>query len=445
MSLEILISKYIDGELTREEDNFLRNLLKDNPSAKQKFDSSVELHLEMLDDAENIKVPADLLRRTEDRIMMEIFKSAPVNPVYNVKNIRRFYLNYINAAAAIIIFFFVGVLSIRDTAFLNFGSFTEKTPIEILKSERDNATEAISPKNEFNKNKLHLKKSKIKEMNTSDKMVSNPVTQQMPSGLFSDAGPVNSKIIEINVSSIPKVVNDEDETNNIVSFKSEPDSKNKTLDKYPNNISKSNPIFSFSNDGNIPLNYFEGFPLEVKEIHLTSFISHDFLRNNIKTHNNTAIMNYSQSISYAINETSRLGLEFGLTQYSYDLNKIIIVSNITASGKKSVEIIDPTDDGSTINIPVKIEQREQLYWGSVFYEHTLFKFSSFSLLGRVGLGASNDGGLGYGLIMANYSVYRGIYLSVGTEGRIFKAQIPSLGYNSLTSSFSIVYGLHLQF
>jgi hypothetical protein len=446
MSLEILISKYIDGELTREEDNYLRNLLKENPSAKHKFDSSVELHLEMLDDADDIKVPVDLLRRTEDRIMMEIFKSAPVTPVYNIKKVKRFNLSYNNVAAAIIVFFFLGVLSIRDSAFMNTGSFSDDSIKDAPKSEVINVAVSKPKIKDFKLNKSNLNKSKIIDLNSSEAIVTNSVQQQTNISIYSDAGPVDSKKSNLNESSASEANKESEIIKDKALTDSEPFIKDKSFDNFSNKKLQSNPVVNYNSAGNIPMNYMDGFPIEIREIHLTSFVSHDFFRNNIQTHENSAIMNYSQGISYAVNESSRIGMEFGLTQFSYDVNKMVTVSNITPSDKKRVEVLDPTDNnGTTLIIPVKIEQQEQLYWGSIFYEHTLFNFADFSLIGRAGLGASSDGALGYGLILANYSVYRGIYLSVGTEGRVFNSQIPSLGINNVTSSISIVYGLHFQF
>ena len=448
MSLEILISKYIDGELTREEDNYLRNLLKENPSAKQKFDSSVELHLEMLDDAEDIKVPVDLLRKTEDRIMMEIFKSAPIAPVYNIKKIKKFNFNYSSAAAAIIIFFFVGVLSIRDSALLNMGSWAEVPVSKPSKTEVAAVSVTKSKINKVSSNKLHLIRTENIRLNSTDETVSNTESKPMSTSYFSDAGPVDSKKSFSNKTAEPDEINTSEvgiKNNLYADSDNGTESKTKQSDDINIKQYKPNQIVNYNTSANIPMNNMDGLSIQVNEIHLTSYVSRDFMRGNIKTHENSPIMNYSQSISYAVNGNSRLGLEFGITQFSYDVNKMVTISNITPSGKSKVEVLDPTDNEGKINIPVRIEQQEQLYWGSFFYEQTLFNFSNFTLLGRAGLGASNDGVLGYGLITANYAVYKGIYLTVGTEGRIFNSQIPMLGYNSLTSSFSIVYGLHFQF
>ena len=75
MKLDVLISKYLDGELSYDEDIYLRNLLKNNPDAKAEFDSAVIVNSAIREDAQSIHTPQDLLKNTEDLVLMRILSA----------------------------------------------------------------------------------------------------------------------------------------------------------------------------------------------------------------------------------------------------------------------------------------------------------------------------------------------------------------------------------
>ena len=70
MNLDSLLSKYLDGELTHDEDEQLRSLLSEDKDAKVDFDSAVLLNAAMKDDSESILVPEEVSQETEDNILM---------------------------------------------------------------------------------------------------------------------------------------------------------------------------------------------------------------------------------------------------------------------------------------------------------------------------------------------------------------------------------------
>ena len=72
MKLDDLISKYLDGELSYDDDIKLRQMLKDNPDAKADFDAAVLINATIREDASMIKTPSDLLANTEDLVLMRI-------------------------------------------------------------------------------------------------------------------------------------------------------------------------------------------------------------------------------------------------------------------------------------------------------------------------------------------------------------------------------------
>jgi hypothetical protein len=58
MNLDKLISKYIDGELSIKEDLILRELIANDKDAKAAFDSDINLHYLLQNDAKSIEVPS---------------------------------------------------------------------------------------------------------------------------------------------------------------------------------------------------------------------------------------------------------------------------------------------------------------------------------------------------------------------------------------------------
>ena len=75
--VDVLITKYLDGDLTSAEDRALRDLLSEHPDAKIAFDESVAIHHAIREDAETLVAPADLVDETEEAILMRIFGEAP--------------------------------------------------------------------------------------------------------------------------------------------------------------------------------------------------------------------------------------------------------------------------------------------------------------------------------------------------------------------------------
>ncbi len=78
---DILVSKYLDGSLSAEEDRALRTILSENPIAKEQFNMAVSLHIAMKDEPE-IDIDDKVLLATENAIFsslrLEPPKSQPV-------------------------------------------------------------------------------------------------------------------------------------------------------------------------------------------------------------------------------------------------------------------------------------------------------------------------------------------------------------------------------
>lgn len=444
MSLELLISKYIDGELSSQEDEQLRSIIKNDSLAREKFNKTVELHLDLLEDADTIVVPPALLKKTEDRIMMEILKQAPVYKFNDSK--KKFnYQNLYKYAAAVLIFLFSAVLTIRDGAFQLSDIFSEsgilnEAATEDVKSNDINSLDK-SVKNISSAKSVGKKSIARREVNSVINVAAiNENTENSFSG--ESVRSANAEPQNTDQTIFGNVAIDTDINNNITS-----DNGNTPIVNYQSNNADINNVknYELNNLPSVPFSFGDRFPMEFNEIHLTSFVSHDFMHTGIKTHDNTSIINYSQSIAYSIDDKSRVGLEVGLTEFNFDMTRYVKVPASTGKNSK-VEVLDPSKDNlGYILVPVQVQELEKIYWGSVFYERTLFNNDWISLSGRLGLGSTSDGIMGLLRFSAKYMVINGIYLSAGTEGRLFNMDIPLAGINGTASSISFIYGVHFQF
>ncbi len=79
--VDVLITKYLDGDLTSAEDRALRDLLSEHPDAKIAFDESVAIHHAIREDAETLVAPPELVDQTEEAVLMRIFGEAPAATV----------------------------------------------------------------------------------------------------------------------------------------------------------------------------------------------------------------------------------------------------------------------------------------------------------------------------------------------------------------------------
>lgn len=451
MSLELLISKYIDGELTQAEDAKLRSLLKENPYAKEKFDQSVDLHLDLLDDCASITVPDELLKRTEEAVMMKIF-SAPVlvkNNIVKSKKIRKFNYRIPVLAATIAFLAFVSLIKISDSDYPRTIDFSMTSANEevIEKSEANSSINIIAN----NIQNRQSGKSKSILSSTISDLEDNIIIEEKDIILAESDINAQDSNIEVFSTSIPSEIID----SNILSSqgKSHTSELNQSKTMLLNNIPSQNISAGQSREmvqNNLPAVNFGYTGPEITSIQLNTILSRDFTRTGIETSNNTIIRNMSQSIGYSFANNSTIGIEFGLTELTYDYTKYISLGISGEHGSSGMSVNSPSEnggigDGNQIKVPVRLQNESQFYWGMAFYDANIVEYGDFSLSGRIGVGATNDGPLGLGRMLAKYNIMNNLAFTVGAEGRIFMMKTPLLinGISTI-SSYGIVYGVQLN-
>ncbi len=462
MNLEDLISKYLDGELSQAEDADLRQMIASDDDAREKFYSSVSLHVAFREDAASIETPQDIFRATEDKIMMRIMGELPdENPIPRKRRPIPVY------ASMVAVFLLFTIFNISDLARL------ETDPIMSYNLNIQNDQEINRTSVDENDAKVRENDGEFVSENNNDNAVAQvPGPVERPA-MAEDAfgnnenelmNRANSEPISNNLMVAVEMPEEENLNGNLnfaaesfsnVSDIEEIETSANVLPTFSNNgfgmasgISAMNDLMMGAPGESARFAFFDNISLN-DEIQISSFFGSDFYRKGINTRNNSAISHFSQSLAYNINDSKRMGIEIGYTEYSYSETMFISVPAgkvPPANTGNMVEEFNPDDGENMISYPMEIDRDKQMFWGSAFYEATLMNSSNLSLNGRLGVGASNDGPLGYLRFFGKYELVSGIYITLGGEARLFTAAMYNLSkkYSELKSTASLVYGIQFR-
>jgi hypothetical protein len=488
MNLDDLISKYLDGELTADEDSQLRQLLSEDIAARRAFDAYVLIHAALREDAKNI-VPSDaLVNETEDMILGKIMaeQSAHVADVQP----RRQRKVALPAVAAILLL--VSVIVVSDLTIapdksdialdLNrqreklFAS-TSDMPVTLGQSGSETSVLAMTlPEEQFGNSKKEtgtivsagLSGASMKK-NVSDKgyIVSRNETEgNSDNHLISQSDEKISETVLIDENAGDDVpLTPEQSLDFALDFAAEeelPNVDNQSVlsfielnNKYRTDV---NTVFesqrqlhsphSVNNLGDGNENYFYG---QRSEVNLTTFFGTQMMNGGFAENTPKAILNFSQSIAYKINNTQQFGLDFGFTKYSYDYTKNILLPGISSDEVQMrdydmMEIRETGPSSNYIEFPLTLQIQHQMIWGAGFFDQQIIANEKFNLNGRLALGGSNDGPLGYLRIYGKYNLFKWLSLNAGVDGRMFWWDEPAFGSdaNSIKTSLSIIYGFEIK-
>ncbi len=93
--LDYLSSKYIDADLSFEEDKILRNITNQNPNLKDNFFNNIDIYQSIKEESKNIEIPHEFLNDTENLLVDKLFnKNTVLNS--NIINLQNEYANFNN-------------------------------------------------------------------------------------------------------------------------------------------------------------------------------------------------------------------------------------------------------------------------------------------------------------------------------------------------------------
>ncbi len=420
MNLDLLISKYIDGELTESEDEILREMIANQPYAKEVFERAINVHLLIKEDSTLTQTPPEI-------------KSVIRN--YIISN------NQIDSQKS------------ESLKIVRFNKFTKLMPVLLLLItivfRIDNASNDYTSLNSDSDNKyVQLNSQKVKESpynekpkkiqsiyHSGKKELQIAKTENLPEIMdldtyekFSPAEPTS----EINLSLI-------DENNLYTTLNEGLSSGMQTILINPQISTIRNEInsmeqmfFSISNSKNLS-NY---------DIVINSFLFSELYSS--ESNNQLKVLtNLSQSISYSINNSERMGIEIGFREYSYKENFLVSIPISALPANVQVEIMDHSSE-KHFTYQSEVEQIRKIFWGAAFYELTIFKTNNLTFDARLGIGSSNDGAIVYNRILSKYELISDLSLNFGFSSMLFQTNTAILN-KQLQRAFSLTYGIQFKF
>ncbi|NLO18961.1 MAG: hypothetical protein GX121_03650 [Ignavibacteria bacterium] len=476
MNIEELISKYLDGNLTNDEDAWLRSYVNSNIKAKNSFEQSVLLFSLMKKDAQSIRVPKKLLSNTEDIIMMKYISSEPrsINQIPRKRSFKQAY----SLIAASLAFLFLNLFFISD-----FEYKAEQKQVEIASDKMQGVIKNELPLSKETAQK-QVKKTVVENISQNSSDGSLPIVeivksieisknidtvkhdnsnfetfaaQTMEQSIDSNEGDggaaalqsVKTSIDRLENRSINNNINQQKEEyafsilqsfeNELLIESSQNDlhfQKLSSIGQYQLNVPSNSEIYQESFFSNNPIN-------------INSFFGTDIVRSGISKEQKALVSNFSQSVAYSIAENHSIGAEFGYSNYSYV--ESFVAKDAPAQKKGSSSTIFALNDLKPIPnefsaADMSFDRNKQIYWAAAFYELLMLNSSRFSFKSRIGAGIAEEGPLGYGRVFSCYQLFNGFNITIGTEGKIFYSRFPEITRPSkeMKATFSIIYGFQIN-
>lgn len=480
MSLDKLISQYLDGELTHEEDVELRELLRDDISSKHEFDAAVFLSAALREDAESISTPEDVFRDTEDLIMMKFMEALPASKEKKRRKIFfSFNLDFLQnwnmkpafamAAVLVIVGSAIGIWQIdeqnmpsqtnKNTFSSAIGSGIQASKSE-LSTDEESRTKAQKVLNSIIAKPARIveKTAKIRtyvNSNTDINLVSSRELSNTISNEELAANQSNNSINNVSeqeLAVIDKILVEEASLTNYSSIDLNTNGSQALMVLNTIQNINTNDVVKFNNtndyvnsyDMNASVFYPNSNWFESNSMTLGTFVSQELATIKGTDKRIRTKSNYSQSFGYSTSESMKVGFEVGLTEYEYDDISTVRVK-IKGSSIKILGL-DPigNSNNSGIVLPVVINRDEKLIWAAGFVESSIISNDYMSINGRLGAGATNYGGLAYLKLLGNMNIYNGINLTIGADSRIYNLKVAS-DNNSWKASAGIIYGLQFKF
>ncbi len=448
MNLNDLIQKYLDGDLSETEDLTLRSMLQKDEEAREIFNSSVSLHLAMKEDAEDINPPDELIDKTEDMILMKILSDAP-----EPRKRTFVYPRATVFAAAVALFLALFVFEISDISNVRKVNSTldqkEKATEDVKKTSGSDGESKIDGGNvEKQASGGSAKISSGIGSATSDragggKKIDKKVESSF--GLALAIAPTMEKPKfqdELRYNRAKPIetfaVNTEEKriSQNDLKIKSRKSAKFRLLSDFASLNESSH------SDETVELEVGDFYSYG-DNVRVASFVGSDLIGGS----KGELISNISESVSYAVADEHRIGMEIGYSRLIYNKKTQINVVH-SFGGTSGVEALED-EGGFTIGYKafVQVNEKKDMLWASAFYENSFLKYSNLEFVGRVGLGGSAAGPLGYGRLFARYELLPMLHLTIGAGGRVFAAELPN--YLSEDMQFrgaaSLIYGIQFNF
>lgn len=427
MILDLLISRYLDSELTAEEDRELRSITSSDPEAREVFDQAVLLHIAMRCEDPEVDVPAGLVQDTRSLVLDKIDalptpkQLAPKSAVLRVRTVV--------AMVALLLIFALPI----DEFTREYGVQTAELKQGSVELQNDD----VRPWNKLRTREIEgnqgiVDSEKVAAQRASG--VTQPVSEPILATLSPDSFHGQAILDVAQVLALPSVA---------LSSVALPSVAIPSVARSETSVAQSSPAPAQSED--VPLL-------------LTTFYTSS-IQGSLETV--SAISQISQSIGYGLSNRSYVGLEVGAMQYTVDrvmhttvraggesdvaMRETVIRSSTASGGKLSPP---STPAGAFTQESTRIVAQQSVAWGAAFYQRPIVHSGDMAMLGRVGVGAGMDGMLAYGRLQAEYRILPILSVTMGAEARYAPMRTGAVSGQQSGQSYggflSMVYGIQLS-
>lgn len=438
MNLDNLISKYLDGELTHQEDLYLRELISNDDLARDKFNSYVDIHLAAKQDSKDIEIPEDLVSDTEDKVLMMMMDQTPgyAQTTKGGVILNSFSFKITSMVAAILI---IAVLPISDMNFFNRENLSENQ----LSNPSISLLDIKVP--ETNLSELNNESNKSEPENNSHAIAKT----QVPSLEFSQSD-INFKNLQSDKVDISKTENNSDYVSESISlnqdvekqinFKEESDRIKNIISSKPVSVNLASPVAnsftSMNLDENITSGSMNNITVSNVEVNTTAYAPVSV--SGFAPEANASISSFSQSMALVLNKDEKFGVEIGFSDLNYVAENTTFIKVYDKYGRYT---------GEQLITKTQSDRDFSLYWGSLFYQRDIFEYKDFNLNMRLGAGLTNEGPTANTRLVASYEIVNGVSITAGADLNYFNVELPFL-INRRTNhytSFSTIYGVQFNF
>jgi hypothetical protein len=450
MTLNDLLSRYLDGELTHDEDAVLRQMLASDPQAREAFDTAVLLHVHMQCEPAEPPCPT-LWDSIEAATVAQPLRASTMGlqrPISRSKR-RLVAVAYTLAALLCVAPVHHMMFNLNDTMAGGLpelqtidGNQQSETRAGNLNGVQAPSTAATPPS------------VKVVEDLSADGMA----------GAVQDGDFEKSTIVIVAemLDTQPEQIH-EVEPQQTPTLRSFLGSSN--MGSQPNGqtnwaaISEPSSTRDVAESSNTSESVSQRAPVHVEASYNTSVST--------SASHITNVQQVSQSTGFVLASSTVVGIEVGVTSYTLAYSgNVETTSESAAAGRRSTEnvsdyqqTIGTNEPSNSFVVPsaklamvpqqsiatgtqmVRGSRAIQQLWGSAFAQFPLLELANVDILARAGVGLGEDGVTSYSRLTAEYALAKGVGLLLGAEARGMQYRVGTVNSMASATSFGLSIGV----
>lgn len=435
MILDVLISRYLDGELTPEEDAELRSLIAADIEAKEAFDAAILLHIAMRCEDDTV-VPDDV--REDTLAALDVRMAALPVRTSRTRSYR--------AMAALAVTFLVLCLPFGDT-YRNLGRDSWN---EVAQQTEQNST-IRQRERESGSGGPRLQPHGSEHVSSTSFTTTTDASSDMASDFVNvvtdDVLPLHPRELEHVDETIPAVPV-ETSTVSVHSLFASADEAPFTPSEVP-----QPPVPTTIETRSLAASHI----MQQKPVDVLVTTSYgQSMTGTVSTEG--AVTMVSAGVGFSMAKNTFMGLELGTMSYA-TIREHQIMTRAGTSGTSSapppilssdhVSKLPPTvmPGGTYTTTVYSHAESEGAAWGAAFLQQRIFELGPAHINGRVAAGVTEDGVLGYGRLGTDIRLFDGVSATVGADASY--APIRQFRHGKVSAQtyglfLSLTYGIQVR-